>query len=138
MSSEPLLTLTNVAKFYAAADGAEPVSVLREISLSVGRGESLAIIGPSGSGKSTLLNHIGTLDRPTNGGVVLDGENLSTLDELALATVRNRQIGFIFQSHHLLPQCTVMENVLIPTLASSDKQLRANAQIGRASCRERV
>ncbi|HEY6166979.1 MAG TPA: ABC transporter ATP-binding protein [Verrucomicrobiae bacterium] len=127
MSSELLLTLTNVDKFYAAADGAEPVSVLREISLSVGRGESLAIIGPSGSGKSTLLNIIGTLDRPTNGDVVLDGENLNTLDELALAKVRNRQIGFIFQSHHLLPQCTVMENVLVPTLANGDVTAREEA-----------
>ena len=120
MSSGPLLTLTAVAKSYAAAEGAESVSVLRDVSLSVGRGESLAIIGPSGSGKSTLLNIIGTLDRPTSGAVVLDGQSLSALDELALATVRNRQIGFIFQSHHLLPQCTVMENVLVPTLANGD------------------
>ena len=115
----PLLQLTAVAKRYESLDGAAPVSVLTDITLAIGRGETVAIIGPSGCGKSTLLNLIGTLDRPTSGTVVLDGQDLSQLDELQLAAVRNRQIGFIFQAHHLLPQCTVLENVLIPTLADT-------------------
>ena len=93
------------------------VSVLNAVSLEVTRGETLAIVGPSGSGKSTLLQIIGTLDRPTSGEVLLNGKNLAALDDLQLAEVRNRQIGFVFQAHYLLPQCTVIENVLVPTLA---------------------
>jgi lipoprotein-releasing system ATP-binding protein len=126
--NNPVLTLTQVAKWYDALEGGQPVYVLRDINLEVRPGESLAIIGPSGSGKSTLLNIIGTLDRPNAGQVVLAGQDLSRLDELALATVRNRQIGFIFQSHHLLPQCTVLENVLVPTLASKDEDIREGAE----------
>ena len=116
--SAPLLQLNDVTKRYAASGGADGVSVLAGITLEIARGESLAIVGPSGSGKSTLLQIIGTLDRATSGEVWLDGKNLSTLDERQLAEVRNRQIGFVFQSHYLLPQCSVIENVLVPTLAS--------------------
>ena len=83
--------------------------------------------GPSGSGKSTLLNIIGTLDDPTRGRVFLREQDLAQLDELQLAAVRNRQIGFIFQAHHLLPQCTVLENVLVPTLASPESAQRKSA-----------
>lgn len=125
--NSPLLQLTQVSKQYPATEAGDPVYVLRNLNLALNRGESLAIIGPSGSGKSTLLNIIGTLDRVTEGTVTLDGQNLSQLDELQLATVRNRQIGFIFQSHHLLPQCTVLENVLVPTLAG-DSTLRQGAE----------
>jgi len=117
MPPAPILKLTNVAKRYDSLAGAEPLAVLQGISLEMARGESLGIIGPSGSGKSTLLNIIGTLDQPTSGQVTLDGQDLGRLGELELATLRNRQIGFIFQAHHLLPQCTVLENVLVPTLA---------------------
>jgi predicted ABC-type transport system involved in lysophospholipase L1 biosynthesis ATPase subunit len=132
MSSDaPLLKLDQVSKRYEAAAGVEPVRVLRDVSLELGRGESIAIIGPSGSGKSTLLNIIGTLDRPSSGSVRLAGQDLSQLDDLQLARVRNRQIGFIFQLHHLLPQCTVLENVLVPTLASADDALR-NGAVARA------
>jgi lipoprotein-releasing system ATP-binding protein len=113
-----LLQLTNLSKHYAAPGGGS-LTVLDDISLGVNAGESLAIVGPSGSGKSTLLQIIGTLDHPTGGRVELDGKDLSRLDELQLAAVRNSQIGFVFQSHFLLPQCTVLENVLVPTLASS-------------------
>jgi lipoprotein-releasing system ATP-binding protein len=116
-ASNPLLKLEQVSKDYAATEGAPPVRVLREISLELGRGEALAIMGPSGSGKSTLLNIIGTLDQPSSGQVFLEGQDLGNLDERELATLRNRQIGFVFQSHHLLPHCTVWENVLVPTLA---------------------
>ncbi len=114
-----LLNLADVTKRYAAASGASEVKVLDAVRLEVARGETLAIVGPSGSGKSTLLQIIGTLDRPTSGTVLLDGKDLSQFDELQLAVVRNRQIGFVFQAHYLLPQCTVLENVLVPTLAKS-------------------
>ena len=125
--SSPLLKLTDVSKRYESPCRAEAVSVLRDISLEIGRRESLAIVGPSGSGKSTLLNIIGTLDRPTSGQVLLDGQDLSRIDDIQIAAVRNRQIGFVFQAHHLLPQCTVLENVLVPTLANNDAALRNGA-----------
>ena len=125
--SSPLLKLIAVCKRYESPAGTEAVPVLRDISLEVGRGESVAIVGPSGSGKSTVLNIIGTLDRPSSGQVLLDGQELSLLDDVQLAAVRNREIGFIFQSHHLLPQCTVLENVLVPTLATKDAALRNGA-----------
>src|SRR2546430_12507172 len=132
-SAGVLLQLQNVSKrFEAVADGAA-VEILSGINLEVRRGETLAIVGPSGSGKSTLLNVIGTLDRPSSGHVLLDGRDLSSLQEEELARVRNRQIGLIFQAHHLLPQCTVFENVLIPILAHSDTGNReAAAERGRS------
>jgi len=136
-ASTLLLELTDVAKDYDATMNGLAVRVLKGINLSVARGESAAIIGPSGSGKSTLLNIIGTLDRPTRGQVCFDGQDLTQLDEQQLAGFRNRQIGFIFQAHHLLPQCTVLENVLVPTLAA-DKSLRANAAAHGQRLLERV
>jgi len=120
-SPTPLLKLSNVSKRFLSPDGAAPLSVLEDISLELAVGESLAVIGPSGSGKSTLLHIIGTLDRPSKGTVLLEGQDLHSLDELKLAAVRNQQIGFVFQSHYLLPQCTVLENVLVPTLAKVPK-----------------
>jgi len=127
----PLLKLASVTRRYDAPGKTEALTVLAGVSLEIARGESLAIVGPSGSGKSTLLQIMGTLDRPTSGSVTLDGRELGALDELQLASVRNRQIGFVFQSHYLLPQCTVMENVLVPTLACADAALRDGAG-GRA------
>ncbi len=122
-----LLKLVNVAQRYPSGAGTGLVEVLKGISLAVARGETLAIIGPSGSGKSTLLNIIGTLDRPTSGEVILAGQDLNRLNDSQLAAVRNRQIGFVFQAHYLLPQCTVMENVLLPTLADTEGALRDGA-----------
>ena len=124
---EKLLQLTDVTKRYAAATGAAGLPVLNGISLDILRGESVAIVGPSGSGKSTLLQIIGTLDRPTSGEVRLADKNLAALDDLQLAEVRNRQIGFVFQAHYLLPQCTVLENVLVPTLASVGQASRLSS-----------
>jgi ABC-type lipoprotein export system ATPase subunit len=120
MTDNPiLLELQNVTKTFAPPSGeGAAVEVLRDLTLELKRGESVAIVGPSGSGKSTLLNIIGALDVPTRGAVRLDGRDLSQLSEKELAQVRNRQIGFIFQLHHLLPQCSILENVLIPTLTS--------------------
>lgn len=132
-SVAPLLKLEKVSKNYVAAEGAAPVSVLRDLSFEITAGESVAIIGPSGCGKSTLLNIIGTLDHPTSGSVWLDGQDLSRLDEQQLAAIRSRQIGFIFQSHHLLPQCSVLENVLVPTIA--DKR---SASAGAAERAEKL
>jgi|SRR5437899_2517265 len=121
MSSAPLLLkLVDVTRRYESPDSAAPITILNGVSLEVARGESLSIIGPSGSGKSTLLHIIGTLDRPTNGAVLLNEQDLSRLDDRQLASVRNRNIGFVFQAHYLLPQCTVLENVLVPTLAAKD------------------
>jgi len=95
----------------------EPLVVLREASFRLSAGENVAIIGPSGSGKSTLLHILGTLDQPTSGSVTLDGENPFSLDDRHLARFRNRHIGFVFQDHHLLPQLSALENVLVPTVA---------------------
>jgi ABC-type lipoprotein export system ATPase subunit len=121
------LVLRDVAKsFQSVLDGPD-VAVLNGINLEIQEGESAAILGASGSGKSTLLNIIGTLDKPTRGQVLLEGRDLAQLDERQLATVRNRRIGFIFQAHHLLPQCTVLENVLVPALVCQDEPLRQSA-----------
>jgi lipoprotein-releasing system ATP-binding protein len=124
-----LLELHNVSKSYPSPIGNGTVTVLKEINLQLAAGEAIAIVGPSGSGKSTLLNILGALDQPTQGQVRLDGRDLHDLNENELAAVRNRQIGFVFQLHHLLPQCSVLENVLIPTLAGkSDAADRARAE----------
>ena len=119
-NNAPLLQLTDVSREFPSAENDEALVVLQDVSVEISRGESVAIIGPSGSGKSTLLNIIGTLDEPTSGIVIFDDQNLSSLNEDEQASLRNLEIGFIFQSHHLLPQCTVIENVLVPTLANGD------------------
>jgi len=126
-SPATLLTLSNVTKRYESPGNTNSLTVLDDISLQVDRGQSLAIVGPSGSGKSTLLQIIGTLDRPTSGTVQLDGQDLNQLNDVELAAVRNRKLGFVFQFHYLLPQCTVLENVLVPTLA------KVKQSVGRAS-----
>ncbi len=110
------LELAGVSKSFVSPAG-EEVRVLRGVDLAVSRGESVAIVGPSGSGKSTLLNIMGTLDAPTSGRVLLDGRDVSGLTEAQAAEVRARDVGFVFQLHHLLPQCSVLENVLVPSLA---------------------
>src|SRR5512141_1318281 len=115
-SPAPLLKLARVTKGYDSPGKSAGLTVLNDVSLEVARGESLAIVGPSGSGKSTLLQIIGTLDRPSSGRVLFDGRNLADLNESELARIRNHQIGFVFQAHYLLPQCPVLENVLVPTL----------------------
>lgn len=133
-----MLELINVTKSYQSPGKEDGTCVLKNISLKVTKGQSLVIIGPSGSGKSTLLNIIGALDQPTSGKVIFDGRDLSELDELELAKVRNRQIGFVFQLHHLLPQCTVLENVLVPTLAGKTNQPKKEIQERATNLLERV
>ncbi len=115
--TSPVLRLERVSKTFAAAGGAKSIPVLHDVSLEIASGESVGIVGPSGSGKSTVLNLLGALDQPTSGRVWLEGRDLSALGDSELAQVRNLAIGFIFQSHHLLPHCSVLENVLVPTLA---------------------
>jgi ABC-type lipoprotein export system ATPase subunit len=134
--TKPLLALAGVTKHYDS--GAGKVTVLAGVNLTLTAGESLAIVGPSGCGKSTLLNIIGTLDRPSSGRVELDGRDLTGLDEVALAGVRNREIGFVFQAHHLLPQCTVLENVLVPTLPLTDAGLKESAPARARQILEKV
>jgi ABC-type lipoprotein export system ATPase subunit len=127
-----MIDLVDVTKSYGRPGEAGTVSVLKGITLHLERGQSLVIVGPSGCGKSTLLNILGGLDQPTSGQVIFDGRNLAELAEKEVARVRNREIGFVFQLHHLLPQCTVLENVLVPTLAarndSSPTELRRRAE----------
>lgn len=123
-----MIELVDVTKTYGAPGGAGTVSVLKGISLQVEAGRAVVIVGPSGCGKSTLLNIMGGLDHPTSGRILLDGRDLAGLDDEELARVRNRQIGFVFQLHHLLPQCTVLENVLVPTLAMRDKPSQREAR----------
>jgi lipoprotein-releasing system ATP-binding protein len=110
------LVVEHLAKSFPTAK--QPLQVLRDVSLSLESGDSVAIVGPSGSGKSTLLQILGTLDRPDSGSVLIDGQDPFGFDEGELARFRNEHVGFVFQDHHLLPQLTVIENVLVPSLAT--------------------
>ena len=109
-----ILKLTDICKDYQ--QGREPVRVLKNINLTVEKGDYLAIMGPSGSGKTTLMNIIGCLDVPTSGTYELDGKNLKDLSDDDLADIRNRHIGFVFQHFHLLPKMTALDNVALPLL----------------------
>jgi lipoprotein-releasing system ATP-binding protein len=129
---KPLVELKGVSKDYGDGD------VLRDVNLRLDRDEAIAIVGPSGSGKSTLLNIIGTLDRPTSGTVFFDGADVLRLSAAEIAVLRNREIGFVFQLHHLLPQCTILENVLIPTLAAAAKDRNDEARSRAERLLERV
>lgn len=123
-----ILKLTDICKDYI--QGKEPVHVLKNINLTVEKGDYLAIMGPSGSGKTTLMNLIGCLDVPTSGTYELDGLDLKDLSDNALADIRNKHIGFVFQSFHLLPKMTALDNVALPLLYAgvSLKERRARAE----------
>jgi lipoprotein-releasing system ATP-binding protein len=122
MSTDPvLLEFRDVGKSFPTQGPDGPVHVLRQVQLKVRSGERLAIVGPSGSGKSTLLNLAGALDRADSGQVLFDGEDLGRLDEAGQVRFRGRAVGFVFQSHHLLPHCSVLENVLIPVLGQQGR-----------------
>jgi lipoprotein-releasing system ATP-binding protein len=134
-----MLEISQVAKQYPSARG--PLTVLSSLSLTLKRGDAAAIMGPSGAGKSTLLYIAGGLEPPTSGAVTLDGMNPYQLAEKELAVFRNRKIGFIFQDHCLLPQCSVLENVLIPTLVdhgSADDVVRARELLGQVGLADRL
>ena len=124
----PILKLTDICKDYV--QGKEPVRVLKNVNMTVERGEYLAIMGPSGSGKTTLMNLIGCLDVPTSGSYELDGRDLKDLSDDALAEIRNKHIGFVFQSFYLLPKMDALENVALPLLYAgvSPKERRARAE----------
>jgi lipoprotein-releasing system ATP-binding protein len=134
-----VLEVARLSKQYSTPRG--PLTVLSDVSLSLAPGEAAAIMGPSGSGKSTLLYILGALEPPTSGQVSLDGKNPFELDPSALATFRNEQIGFVFQDHCLLPQCSVLENVLIPTLVArgaADDTQRARELIAQVGLGDRA
>ena len=133
-----MLELINVSKDYQSPADTGSVSVLKDITLKIEKGRSIAIVGPSGCGKSTLLNIIGALDRPTAGRVLFDGNDLAKAGDIELAGIRNSEIGFVFQLHHLLPQCTVLENVIVPTLADKNRSLRKEVEERAVSLLERV
>ena len=136
----PNLLVENVTKQFPTR--AKPLDVLRGVSFELEAGKNLAIVGPSGSGKSTLLNVVGTLETPTTGRVMLGAEDPADFDERHLAAFRNRKIGFVFQDHHLLPQCSVLENVLVPTIAGGptrpDQIDRAGRLLDRVGLSDRL
>jgi lipoprotein-releasing system ATP-binding protein len=136
---DSLLEVTNLSKDYPTPQGA--LAILSNVSLKLSRGDAVSIMGPSGSGKSTLLYIIGALEPPTSGSVALDGENPFQLDAKPLAAFRNRSTGFVFQDHCLLPQLTVLENVLTPTLvaeANGDYTARAKELLQQVGLSERL
>ncbi|HEY3039465.1 MAG TPA: ABC transporter ATP-binding protein [Pyrinomonadaceae bacterium] len=134
-----MLKVENVSKEYPTPRG--PLRIVSDVSLCLSRGEAISIMGPSGSGKSTLLYIIGALEPPSSGTVTLDGQNPFQLKEKELAGFRNKEIGFIFQDHCLLPQCSVLENVLTPTLVSlsdGNNEERARNLLGLVGLADRV
>lgn len=121
-----LLTLKNIEKSYTSRYGRVSRKVLEGLDLDVEQGEKIAIVGPSGSGKTTLLNLIGTLDKPDAGEILFGNDLISSWNQDELSVFRNRKIGFVFQFHHLLPQLTLWENILIPTLPVKSDQEEAH------------
>ena len=135
-----ILKLTDICKDYQ--QGKEPVRVLKNINLTVHKGDYLAIMGPSGSGKTTLMNLIGCLDVPTSGTYELEGQNLKDLTDDQLADIRNKHIGFVFQSFHLLPKMDALENVALPLLYAGvplkERQQRAEEALKAVGLEERI
>jgi lipoprotein-releasing system ATP-binding protein len=139
-----MLELTDIKKSYLMQGSDVGQVVLDGIDLKVKAGDSLAIVGPSGCGKSTLLNIIGTLDKPDSGKVIFEGNDITGVDDTELARIRNSRIGFVFQLHHLLPQLTVLENVLLPVVASENKAGKADRarelleRVGLKDCQSKL
>ena len=138
----PLLDLSGVSKSYPVPGRPGGLPILRDVNLRIDRGERVAVMGPSGCGKSTLLNLIGTLDRPSGGRLLLEGRDLAGLADREQAALRNEAMGFVFQQHHLLPQCTVLENVLVPVLVrhrnASTGLAKAGALLERVGLADRL
>lgn len=135
-----IIHLEHIQKSYYI--GAEKVSVLRDIQLSVHQGEFISIMGPSGAGKSTLMNILGCLDRPTEGSYVLDGSEVSNLDDNQLAVIRNRKTGFVFQSFNLLPRLSALDNVILPMIYGnvdkSERKARAGKMLASVGLGDRI
>jgi lipoprotein-releasing system ATP-binding protein len=138
--SMPDFSATKIVKEFTT--GGQPLRILDGVNVELDRGQNLAIVGPSGSGKSTFLHLAGTLDRPTSGSISLLATDVSKLTEKQLPAFRNEQVGFVFQEHHLLPQLTALENVLLPTLAtgksSQSQNDRAQELLEQVGLRDRV
>ena len=135
-----ILQMTDICKDYY--QGKDPVRVLKNVNLTVEKGEYLAIMGPSGSGKTTLMNLMGCLDVPTSGEYLLDGQNLKDLSDNALADIRNKHIGFVFQSFHLLPKMDALDNVALPLLyagvALKERRARAEEALKAVGLEDRI
>jgi putative ABC transport system ATP-binding protein len=131
--SEVVIELDHVVKVYGTKK--TEYTAIRDISMSVKKGEFVSVLGPSGSGKTTLMNLIGTLDRPTSGRILLDGVDTSTLDSRELAVLRNRKIGFIFQSYNLVPYLNMLENVTLPLIVDG-LDTTENIERGREMLKE--
>jgi putative ABC transport system ATP-binding protein len=140
LSSEPILAMTDIVKVYRM--GGEYQRALDQVNLHIQRGEFVSILGPSGSGKTTLMNIIGCLDVATSGKYVLAGEDVSSLDQNQLARIRNREIGFVFQSFQLLPRMTALQNVELPLIyagfSSSARRRKARAILERIGLADRL
>ena len=134
MNKEAVIQCQNVGKTYD--DGSLKVEVLRNIDFQVASGEGIGIIGASGSGKSTLLHILGGLDKPTSGEVKIQGQGLNSLSQVAIGRLRNRHLGFVYQFHHLLPEFSALENVMMPLLVA--RKSRAEAQAAAAEILEKV
>jgi lipoprotein-releasing system ATP-binding protein len=123
-TSGPVLVADNISKRYVQGDLS--VDVLNALSLTINKGDRIAIVGSSGSGKSTLLHLLGGLDQPTEGSVTVNGQNLKSLGQKAIGVLRNRSIGFVYQFHHLLPEFTALENVAMPLMIRKESVARSN------------
>lgn len=139
-----MISLSHLSKSYQEPGSGQQVPVLKDVTLAIKEGESVAIVGPSGCGKSTLLNILGTLDTADQGDYLFQGRQMNGLSAKELAAIRSEKIGFIFQLHHLMPQCTVLENVLLPTLAlkaapsAAEIQQRAEHLLNQVGLKDRL
>ena len=140
MTADAFFEMKDINKYYQM--GEEPVHVLKDINLTIKKGEFLSVLGPSGSGKSTLMNIIGCLDVPTSGEYVLNGTEVDTLGEKELARIRSREIGFIFQNHQLLPRLTALKNVELPLIYAGvsprERKQRAKDMLARVGLADRM
>ncbi|MGA9637802.1 ABC transporter ATP-binding protein [Flavobacterium sp.] len=138
--SQPLIKITNIKRNFALGD--EIVYVLKGIDLEINKGEYVALMGPSGSGKSTLMNLLGCLDTPTSGSYILNGKDVSKMKDNELAGIRNKEIGFVFQTFNLLPRMTALDNVALPMIyagySKSDRKARAEVVLNQVSLADRM